>query len=123
MKVGSKRGRFAVIAVPYAWLLVFFLLPFLVVARISVSEMETTTIKDIVTWKDGAIAISAKLGNYLLLAQDDLYLRTYASSLLYAAVTTLLCLAIGGGVARADPHENAFAVRRELRSARLRVGG
>jgi putrescine transport system permease protein len=95
MKVGSKRGRFAVIAVPYAWLLVFFLLPFLVVAKISVSEMETTTIKDVVTWKDGAIAISAKVGNYLLLAQDDLYLRTYASSLLYAAVTTLLCLAIG----------------------------
>jgi putrescine transport system permease protein len=95
MKVGSKRGRFAVIAVPYAWLLVFFLLPFLVVAKISVSEMETTTIKDVVTWKDGAIAISAKIGNYLLLAQDDLYLRTYASSLLYAAVTTLLCLAIG----------------------------
>jgi len=95
MKVGSKRGRFAVIAVPYAWLLVFFLLPFLVVAKISVSEMETTTIKDIVTWKDGAIAISAKLGNYLLLVQDDLYLRTYVSSLVYAAVTTLLCLAIG----------------------------
>ena len=95
MKVGSKRGRFAVIAVPYAWLLAFFLLPFLVVAKISVSEMETTTIKDIVTWKDGAIAISAKVGNYLLLVQDDLYLRTYASSLLYAAVTTLLCLAIG----------------------------
>jgi len=95
MKVGSKGGRFAVIAVPYAWLLVFFLLPFLVVARISVSEMETTTIKDIITWKDGAIAISAKVGNYLLLAQDDLYLRTYASSLVYAAVTTLLCLAIG----------------------------
>ena len=95
MKVGSKRGRFAVIAVPYAWLLAFFLLPFLVVAKISVSEMETTTIKDIVTWKDGAIAISARLGNYLLLVQDDLYLRTYASSLLYAAVTTLLCLAIG----------------------------
>jgi putrescine transport system permease protein len=95
MKVGSRRGRFAVIAVPYAWLLVFFLLPFLVVARISVSEMEATTIQDIVTWKDGAIAISARLGNYLLLAQDDLYLRTYVSSLVYAAVTTLLCLAIG----------------------------
>jgi putrescine transport system permease protein len=95
MKVGSKRGRFAVIAVPYAWLLVFFLLPFLVVAKISVSEMETTTIKDIITWKDGAIAVSAKLGNYLLLVQDDLYLRTYVSSLVYAAVTTLLCLVIG----------------------------
>ena len=95
MKVGSRRGRLAVIAAPSAWLLVFFLLPFLVVAKISVSEMETTTIKDIVTWKDGAIAISAKLGNYLLLVQDDLYLRTYVSSLVYAAVTTLLCLAIG----------------------------
>jgi putrescine transport system permease protein len=95
MKSDSRRGRFAVIAVPYAWLLVFFLLPFLVVARISVSEMEATTIKDIVTWKDGALAFSAKLGNYLLLAQDDLYLRTYASSLVYAAITTVLCLLIG----------------------------
>jgi len=95
MRTRTRGGRLAVIGIPYAWLLVFFLLPFLVVARISVSEMETTTIKDIVTWKDGAIAISAKVGNYLLLVQDDLYLRTYASSLLYAAVTTLLCLAIG----------------------------
>ena len=95
MKVGSKRGRFAVIAVPYAWLLVFFLLPFLVVAKISVSEMETTTIKDIVSWKDGALAISAKVGNYLLLVQDDLYFSTYLSSLKYAAVTTVACLFIG----------------------------
>jgi len=95
MKTSSRSGRFAVIAVPYAWLLVFFLLPFLVVARISVSEMETTTLKDIVAWKDGAIAFSLKFGNYLLLAQDDLYLRTFVSSLEYAAVTTALCLAIG----------------------------
>ena len=66
MKALARRGRLAVIGVPYAWLLVFFLLPFLVVARISVSEMETTTIKDIVTWKDGAIAFSLNFGNYLL---------------------------------------------------------
>ena len=95
MKPFARRGRFAVIALPYAWLLVFFLLPFLVVARISVSEMETTTIKDIVAWKDGALAFSLKFGNYLLLAQDDLYFRTYLSSLEYAAITTVLCLAIG----------------------------
>ena len=88
-------GRFAVIAIPYAWLLAFFLIPFLVVARISVSEMEATTLKDIVEWKDGAIAFSLRWGNYALLAQDDLYLRTYGSSLLFAAVTTVLCLAIG----------------------------
>jgi putrescine transport system permease protein len=95
MKVPPRSGRFAVIAIPYAWLLVFFLLPFLVVARISVSEMEATTIKDIVSWQNGAIAVTARIGNYLLIAQDDLYLRTYASSLVYAAVTTVLCLAIG----------------------------
>jgi len=95
MSLRARGGRLAVIAIPYGWLLVFFLLPFLVVARISVSEMETTTIKDIVTWKDGAIAFSVKFGNYLLLLQDDLYLRTYASSLVYAAVTTVLCLLIG----------------------------
>jgi putrescine transport system permease protein len=95
MKTTTRGGRLAVIAVPYGWLLVFFLLPFLVVARISVSEMETTTIKDIVSWQNGALAVTAKIGNYLLLAQDDLYLRTFASSLLYAAVTTVLCLAIG----------------------------
>jgi putrescine transport system permease protein len=95
MRTRARGGRFAVIAIPYGWLLIFFLLPFLVVARISVSEMETTTIKDIVTWKDGAIAFSLTFVNYLRLVQEDLYLRTYASSLAYAAVTTLLCLVIG----------------------------
>ena len=88
-------GRAAVIGIPYAWLVVFFLLPFLVVARISVSEMETTTFKDIVAWKDGALAFSLNFGNYLLLVQDSLYFKTFLSSLKYAAVTTLLCLAIG----------------------------
>ena len=88
-------GRAAVVGIPYVWLAVFFLLPFLVVAKISVSEMETTTFKDIVAWKDGAIAFSLNFGNYLLLVQDSLYFSTFVSSLKYAAVTTLLCLTIG----------------------------
>ena len=96
MRTGrGSLGRSAVIGVPFAWLAAFFLLPFLVVAKISVSEMETTTISDIVAWKDGAIAFSLKFGNYVLLTQDSLYFRTYLASLEYAAVTTLLCLAIG----------------------------
>ena len=93
--LGWLRGRSAVIGIPYAWLLAFFLLPFLVVAKISVSEMETTSVSDIVTWKDGAISFSLKFGNYLLLLKDDLYFTTYVSSLKYAAVTTVLCLGIG----------------------------
>jgi ABC-type spermidine/putrescine transport system permease subunit I len=48
------RGRSAVIGVPYLWLLVFFLLPFLVVLKISVSEMDVATFKDLLAWKDGA---------------------------------------------------------------------
>ncbi len=96
MRIGrGLGGRAAVIGIPYAWLAAFFLLPFLVVAKISVSEMETTSFKDIVAWKDGAIAFSLKFGNYLLLTQDSLYFSTYVASLKYAAVTTLLCLAIG----------------------------
>ena len=89
------RGRNAVIGVPFAWLAVFFLLPFLIVVKISVSEMETVTFKDLITWKDGLLQLTLKLSNYLFLVQDDLYLRTYLSSLKYAAVTTVLCLAIG----------------------------
>ena len=91
----KSAGRRAVIAVPYVWLLIFFLLPFLIVVKISVSEMEAVSFKDLVTWQDGALAFSLKLGNYLSVVQDDLYFSTYLSSLKYAAVTTVLCLAIG----------------------------
>jgi len=88
-------GRTAVIGVPYLWLLAFFLLPFLIVMKISVSEMEAVTFKDIVSFKDGVLALSLKFGNYVFITQDDLYFKTYISSLKYAAVTTVLCLVIG----------------------------
>ena len=42
-------GRTAVIGVPYLWMLAFFLLPFLIVMKISVSEMETVNFKDVLT--------------------------------------------------------------------------
>jgi putrescine transport system permease protein len=90
-----KAGRTAVIALPYLFLLLFFLLPFFIVGKISVSEMELVTFKDIVSFTDGAIAISLKYGNYLFLAQDALYVQTYIASLKYAAVATLMCLFIG----------------------------
>ena len=89
------KGRWAVIGVPYFWLLLFFMLPFLIVLKISVSEMETVNFKDVLTFKDGVLALSLKLGNYVSLVQDDLYFLTYVSSLKYAAVTTVLCLFIG----------------------------
>lgn len=89
------RGRVAVIGVPYFWLLVFFLFPFLILVRISVSEMETVTFKDLVTFQDGLLQLTLKLGNYQFIASDPLYFQTYLNSLKYAAATTVLCLFIG----------------------------
>jgi putrescine transport system permease protein len=88
-------GRRAVIGVPYAWLLVCFLLPFLIVMKISVSEMDIVTFKDLLTWSDGMLRLQLKLSNYLFITEDDLYFKTYLNSLKYAAVTTVLCLLIG----------------------------
>ena len=89
------RGRTAVIGVPYLWLLAFFLFPFLIVFKISVSEMEGVVFKDVLTFTDGVLALTVKLSNYVFITQDDLYFKTYLSSIKYAAITTVLCLAIG----------------------------
>jgi putrescine transport system permease protein len=91
---GLTGGK-AVVGIPYFWLLVFFLLPFFIVLRISVAEMETVTFKDLLTYADGSLQLRLKLSNYLFIAQDALYFKTYLNSLLYAAVTTVLCLCIG----------------------------
>jgi putrescine transport system permease protein len=91
----ALRGRSVVIGVPYFWLLLSFMLPFLIVMKISVSEIESVRFKDILTFQDGVLALSLKFSNYASLVQDDLYFLTYLSSLKYAAVTTVLCLAIG----------------------------
>jgi putrescine transport system permease protein len=89
------RGRSAVIGVPYVWLLAFFLLPFLVVLKISVSEMEAVHFKDLITFKDGSLQLALQLRNYLFIADDDLYFKTYLASLKYAGAATLLCLFLG----------------------------
>jgi putrescine transport system permease protein len=90
-----KRGRTTVIALPYLWLLAFFMFPFLIVLKISVSEMEAVSFKDVLTFNEGIVQLTLKLSNYVFITEDDLYILTYLSSLKYAAVTTVLCLAIG----------------------------
>ena len=95
MKHDSALGRKAVIGIPYLWLLVFFLLPFAVLVRISISEMEGATFSDLLVQRDGGWALAAKFDNYLTLLRDDLYFLTYVASLKYAALTTVFCLLIG----------------------------
>lgn len=89
------RGRSAVIGIPYAWLLLFFLAPFLIVLNYSVSEMGPVMAKELMNITDGVVNLSFKYANYVFLFSDDLYLRAYLSSLKYAAVTTACCLFIG----------------------------
>ena len=91
-KLTGAWGRKAVIGVPFTFLLLFFLLPFLVVFKISVSEIDNLVFKDLWDWADGLLVIRIKLGNYIFIALDDLYLETYASSLKFAALSTVICL-------------------------------
>ncbi len=89
-------GRRFVIGVPYVWLLLTFLVPFLIVLKISFSEMEITNpFGTLVTYVDDVLVVKLKLSNYTFIAHDELYLLTYLSSLKFAAITTLLCLLIG----------------------------
>ncbi len=90
-----KHGRKAVIVVPYAWLVVFFLLPFLIILKISVQDMEGVTFLPLARVQDGVATLSVNFGHYLFLLKDRLYVETYWSSLRYAGVTTFWCLLIG----------------------------
>ncbi|MBU6258331.1 MAG: ABC transporter permease subunit [Burkholderiales bacterium] len=92
---GLFRGRTLVIALPYLFLLAFFLLPFLIVGKISISDMQGVAFRDVLSFKDGIITLAVKVSAYAFLAHDSLYLHTYLSSLGYAALTTLICLFIG----------------------------
>jgi putrescine transport system permease protein len=91
----KNPGRLAVIGIPYAWLLLFFLLPFFIVAGISLAEMGEVRVKPLVALHDGLLRLTLKYSDYLAIAQDPLYVASYLRSLKYAAATTLLCLLIG----------------------------
>jgi putrescine transport system permease protein len=89
-------GRAAVIGVPYLWLVVFFLVPFLIVLAISFAE-STVGIPPFTLFAHGenGLELHAQADNYALLAGDALYLRAYLNSLFFAALATLFCLLLG----------------------------
>ena len=92
----ARLGRKFVIGVPMLFLLAVFALPFLVVFKISVSESDGVRFVDLLTWADGILQLKVRFSNYLyILFEDALYLEAYLSSIKYAALTTVICLAIG----------------------------
>lgn len=94
VRFSDMWGRTVLVGIPMVFLVVVFLLPFLVVIKISVSEMEEVFFRDIAVWTDGVLSIRLKLGNYVAMARDSLYLDTYLSSLGFAAITTGICLVL-----------------------------
>jgi putrescine transport system permease protein len=104
----TRWGRLLVIAVPYLWLAVFFVLPFLIVLKLSVSQMALaqppyTPLFDLSAgWqglKDFASALT--LESYAILFSDTLYIGSYLKSLWIALVSTLLLAILGLPVAYA----------------------
>ena len=103
-------GRAAVISLPYLWLLLFFVVPFLIVLKISVSDMRLgmPPYEPLFTWAS-AMVVEAKvnLANYAFLWEDALYRNAYLNSIWVAAVSTVFCLLLGYplayGIARSSP--------------------
>jgi len=105
----GSGGRRATIAVPYIWLALFFLAPFLIVLKISLSEavLAIPPYLPLFGWETDTetgkrtASIFVNPDNYKALANDGLYLAAFLSSLKIAAISTLLALAIGFPMAHA----------------------
>ena len=100
--MGRERGALArwfddrgwrqlVIGVPYLWLILFFLLPFIIVLAMSFARRADLSppIAFLDDWP------YLRWDNYARLVSDTLYLRAFATSLWNAAIATLLCILIG----------------------------
>ncbi len=110
-------GKRLVIAVPYLWLLVFFLVPFLIVLKISFAEyspLGRPPYEPVFQWLDeGALQIKLLVGSYLYLFNEPLYVSSWLYSIKVAFVSTIFCLMLGYpmayAIARASPtYRNVF---------------
>ena len=106
---GESRGRALVAFLPLAWLVATVLIPFLIVVGISFSEsiVANPPYAPLVGWGADGPHLQINFENYRLLLEDSLYVAAYVGSLKIAAVSTLLCLALGYpmayAIARARP--------------------
>ena len=91
-----------VIAVPLVWLLVFFLIPFLVVAKISLSRRRSRS-RPTCRWSSGPTTAGGRctlnFGNFAYLFDDPLYLNAYLISLRSDRLRSALALLVGYPIA------------------------
>jgi putrescine transport system permease protein len=100
--VQAPRWRKLVVRIPYVWLVVFFLIPFLIVLKISLSQTALAQppyvpVFDLAAGWSGLVGFFTGLSfdNYRLLASDPLYVLSYVKSVEIAAFSTLILLVIG----------------------------
>jgi putrescine transport system permease protein len=117
---GSILQKF-VLRIPYAWLVAFFLLPFLIVLKISLSQTAIaqppyTPVFDLAAGWNGLVAFinGLSLDNYRLLGSDPIYVLSYVKSVEIAAFSTLLLLLAGYpiayAIARTPPRVQAVLI-------------
>lgn len=96
-------GKRFVIGVPYTWLFVFFLLPFLILLYISFVDQGESINPFKPIWDPVTGILSLKYENYWTIFRDGeagelfktIYIEAYLRSIWYALLTACLCLAIG----------------------------
>jgi len=111
----GRRLRLLITGIPFAWLLLFFLLPFVFVVKISLAEAQIAIppYTALLARVDGHWQWQATLENYAFLLSDRLYLLAYLNSLKIAALSTLFCLLLAyplaWAIARApQPARNVY---------------
>jgi putrescine transport system permease protein len=88
-------GRLLIIGIPYFWFILLAAIPLLIVLKISLSTMETASVSNMIDWSRGWPSLTLNFESYQFILKDALYVKTYLSSIKYALITTVICLAIG----------------------------
>ena len=96
----SGWHKYAVIALPYLWMALFFFVPFLIILKISFAESLDDSVPPYTSLfsydaEEFKLNFSAYLGNYVSIFEDSTYLYSYLKSIKIALISTLLCLLIG----------------------------
>jgi putrescine transport system permease protein len=97
VRLSQAMGRRLIAAVPTLWLLLLFLIPFIIVFRISFSEVRLAIppYTPLLSWHYGSPHFEVHWSAYSFLFTDPMYVSSYLYSLKVAAVSTLCCLIIG----------------------------
>ncbi|MER8433886.1 ABC transporter permease subunit [Mesorhizobium caraganae] len=105
-RLGAGFVSRLVIIVPYLWLLFFFFIPFIIVFKISLSQsaIAMPPYTPVLDFTDGISGFFAgfrdlNFDNYVWLTQDALYFKAYVTSVIIAAVSTILTLVVGFPIA------------------------